>query len=178
MAKRKNMMDMTPVCERCGKVATVDEKLSTPNWTVYRTKEPCECGGKYTARAFLDDRVLSSCDKEANQPDEYISREAALKAANEWVNEACMAPVMRISRLFDKLAKVPAADVAKVVRCKDCKHAERYERTDGTEGYYCGHPRNTFTYGERWDRTFKPVKEVDDFCSYGEYRTNTGGVTE
>ena len=64
MAKRKNMMDMTPVCERCGKAAPVDEKLSTPNWKVYRTKEPCECGGKYTARAFLDDRVRSSCDKE------------------------------------------------------------------------------------------------------------------
>ena len=46
--------------------------------------------------------------------DEYISREAALKAANEWVSEACMAPVMRVSRLFDKLAKVPAADVAEV----------------------------------------------------------------
>ena len=48
-------------------------------------------------------------------PDEYISREAAMKAANEWVSEACMAPVMRVSRLFDKLAKVPAADVAEVV---------------------------------------------------------------
>ena len=48
-------------------------------------------------------------------PDEYISREAALKAANEWVSEACMALVMRVSRLFDKLAKVPAADVAEVV---------------------------------------------------------------
>jgi hypothetical protein len=45
----------------------------------------------------------------------YISREAAVKAANEWVSEACMAPVMRVSRLFDKLAKVPAADVAEVV---------------------------------------------------------------
>ena len=45
---------------------------------------------------------------------DYISREAALKAANEWVSEACMAPVMRVSRLFDKLAKVPAADVAEV----------------------------------------------------------------
>ncbi len=53
-------------------------------------------------------------------PDEYISREAALKAANEWVNEACMAPVMRVSRLLDKLQKVPAADVVPVVRCKDC----------------------------------------------------------
>ena len=47
-------------------------------------------------------------------PDEYISREAALKAANEWVNEACMAPVMRVSRLFDKLQKVPTTDVAPI----------------------------------------------------------------
>lgn len=53
--------------------------------------------------------------------EEFISREAAMKAANEWVSEACMAPVMRISRLLDKLAKVPAADVAEVVRCKNCK---------------------------------------------------------
>lgn len=51
-------------------------------------------------------------------PDEYISREAALKAANEWVNEARMAPVVRMSRLLDKLAKVPAADVAEVVHAR------------------------------------------------------------
>ena len=55
-----------------------------------------------------------------------------------------------------------------VTRCKECEHAERYERTDGTVGYYCGHPQNTFAYGERWDRVFKPVKNPDDFCSYGE----------
>ena len=59
-------------------------------------------------------------------PDEYISREAAMKAANEWVSEACMAPVMRVSRLFDKLAKVPAADVAEV------NHA-RWEEADWRE---------------------------------------------
>ena len=47
--------------------------------------------------------------------DEYIKRETAVKAANEWVSEACMASVMRVSRLFDKLQKVPAADVAPVV---------------------------------------------------------------
>ena len=45
---------------------------------------------------------------------EYIKREVAVKAANEWVSEACMAPVMRVSRLFDKLQKVPAADVAPI----------------------------------------------------------------
>ena len=57
---------------------------------------------------------------------------------------------------------------AVVVRCKECEHAERYERTDGTAGYYCGHPQNTFVYGERWNRLFKPAKEADDFCSSGE----------
>lgn len=61
-----------------------------------------------------------------------------------------------------------------VVRCKDCEHAERYERTDETAGYYCGHPQNSFTYGERWDRVFKPVKEADGFCSYGERRSDDG----
>ena len=44
----------------------------------------------------------------------YIKREVAVKAANEWVSEACVAPVMRVSRLFDKLQKVPAADVAPI----------------------------------------------------------------
>lgn len=49
---------------------------------------------------------------------EYIKRETAVKAANEWVSEACMAPVMRVSRLLDKLQKVPAADVAPVVHAQ------------------------------------------------------------
>lgn len=91
----------------------------------------------------------------------YISREAAVKAANEWVSEACMAPVMRVSRLFDKLAKVPAADVAEVVRCKDCKHRTEYGN--------CGNPRQKGVF---------PSAYPFDFCSYGEYKTNTGGVTE
>lgn len=91
----------------------------------------------------------------------YISREAAVKAANEWVSEACMAPVMRVSRLFDKLAKVPAADVAEVVRCKDCKHRTEYGN--------CGHPRQ---------KGVLPSAYPFDFCSYGKYKTNTGGATE
>ena len=85
--------------------------------------------------------------------DEYISREAAVKAANEWVNEACMAPVMRISRLLDKLAKAPAADVAEVVRCKDCKYI-----VDATIN------ANGFLICDISDMEITP----DDFCSYGE----------
>ena len=81
--------------------------------------------------------------------DEYISREAAVKAANEWVSEACMAPVMRVSRLLDKLQKVPAADVAEVVRCKDCIY-----RIEGR----C-FSRTSFINA--------PAVEPDNFCSWG-----------
>lgn len=73
-----------------------------------------------------------------------------------------------IESVLEYAENLPAADVAPVVRCKECEHAERYERADGTAGYYCGHPQNTFVYGERWDRVFKPAKEADDFCSSGE----------
>ena len=48
------MLDMTPVCNKCGRLAPVDLKMSTPNWTVYRTKEPCECGGKFVAKFMLE----------------------------------------------------------------------------------------------------------------------------
>lgn len=88
-------------------------------------------------------------------PEEYISREAAVKAANEWVSEACMAPVMRISRLFDKLQKVPAADVAPVVYCKDCKH---YDMGVCLKIYSDGN-----IHSAAWQK-----QKPDDFCSYGE----------
>ena len=70
----------------------------------------------------------------------------------------------------EDLYSLPVVDAAPVARCKECEHAERYERTDGTVGYYCGHPQNTFTYGERWDRVFKPVKEADDFAATANIR--------
>ena len=69
----------------------------------------------------------------------------------------------------------PTVDSVPVVRCKVCEHSERYERTDGTAGYYCGHPQNTFVFGDRWDRVFKPVKKPDDFCSYGQRRDQFAG---
>ena len=96
-------------------------------------------------------------------PDEYISREAALKAANEWVSEACMAPVMRVSRLLDKLQKVPAADVAPVVRCRDCEYVR---------------PTVSASTGERvgiWCALHDILNvSPDDYCSRGEKK----GATE
>ena len=76
----------------------------------------------------------------------------------------------------DLIDAAQTVDAVPVVRCKGCKHAERYERTDGTAGYYCGHPQNTFVFGDRWDRVFKPVKKPDDFCSYGQRRGQSADV--
>lgn len=111
---------------------------------------------------------------------DYISREAFIadcegrycapckeqgKEANGVRCRACW-----VDDMLSEVLDAPTADVAPVVPCKGCEHAERYARTDGTAGYYCGHPQNTFVYGERWDRVFKPVKKPDDFCSFGEPR--------
>ena len=37
----------TPVCNKCGKTAPIVESMSTPDWKVYRLKEPCDCGGTF-----------------------------------------------------------------------------------------------------------------------------------
>lgn len=97
-------------------------------------------------------------DKDTKKPETYSEY-------NRGWNDAC-------DYIRDRLEREKPADVEPVVSCKGCEHAERYERTDGTAGYYCGHPQNTFVFGDRWDRVFKPVKKPDDFCSYGERRTN------
>ena len=95
---------------------------------------------------------------------EYIKRETAVKAANEWVSEACMAPVMRVSRLLDKLQKVPAADVAPVVRCEDCVHwdddPDTYGADDGPKG--------------KCMKSFETMC-ADDFCSLGERKPSADG---
>lgn len=100
---------------------------------------------------------------------DYIRREDALRAVQRQ-RGANRSPAQNemLNRIKTDIIRAPAADVAPVVRCKSCEYAERYERTNGTAGYYCGHPKNRFTYGESWDRVFKPVKEANDFCSYGE----------
>ena len=85
--------------------------------------------------------------------DEYIKREAAVKAANEWVNEACKEPVMRVSRLFDKLQKVPAADVALVVH-------GRWVHLGGDE-WCCSACGFVITTEGSWD---KPTKKYCEDC--------------
>ena len=84
-------------------------------------------------------------------PDEYISRKAAAKLLGYIFG----VDVVR------RLHEVPAADVAEVVRCKDCKY-----------GSYDSKPNGAMVCLRTNDGFWR--KEMD-FCSYGEYQTNTGG---
>lgn len=94
----------------------------------------------------------------------YISREAAVKAANEWVSEACIAPVMRVSRLFDKLAKVPAADVAEVVHGQWCVSKIRSIETV----FYCSECKRTVTVGnDFFGEAPKSVSAAYPYCHCG-----------
>ena len=81
---------------------------------------------------------------------DYIRREDALKALyNDYAYAA-----------MDVIKRLPAADVAEVVRCKDCKHKVR---TDANGIVICSEEHGMYCPTE------------NDFCSYGEYQTNTGG---
>lgn len=90
-------------------------------------------------------------------PDEYISREAALKdfEANNARN-----PYWTPTRVKTLLLRQPAADVAKVVRCKYCRHSEYVA---WCEGYACCRPVGEYHH-------------ADFGCTDGKLLTN--GVTE
>lgn len=92
---------------------------------------------------------------------DYIKRKTALEDF-----ERCNAenPNWTPQRVKTLLLRQPAADVAEVVRCKDCKYGDYDSKPNGA--MVCLRTKDGF-----WRRE-------TDFCSYGEYQTNTGGVTE
>lgn len=93
----------------------------------------------------------------------YIEREALLEHLEEFWKDGCDYRAVRVTNILN----IPTADVVEVVRCKDCQYAKPYERNDGQMGYYCQHQNCTFLYGMNWERLFEPIKEANDFCSYG-----------
>ena len=108
---------------------------------------------------------------------EYIERENAYKLIKEQKEkETGMYSKGRntglniAKRIIHDKEQCPTADVVKVVRCKNCKYAKSYERYDGQTGYYCQHQNCTFLYGTNWKRLFEPVREANNFCSYGELK--------
>lgn len=96
---------------------------------------------------------------------DYIRREDALYAIQRQ-RGATRSPAQ--NRLLDLLrvdiVRAPAADVAEVVRCRDCDAWKRNVGiVDSPNGHCFEHDIDT---------------NGQDFCSYGEYQTNTGGVTK
>lgn len=79
-----------------------------------------------------------------------------------------------LDMVCDDIGNAHTIDAVEVVRCSKCRYADPYERMDGKTGYHCLYRHNSFTYGQRLDRVFNPVKEADDFCSYGERRCGDG----
>lgn len=109
---------------------------------------------------------------------EYISREAAIRFFNEWIDDlnkqiddSVAYPHLRSdykvckTQLLDcihALDEMPAADVVEVVRCKDC---DTYHRGGCPDGYgVCMAPE---VYGS--------VLPEDFFCKYGERRETNDG---
>ena len=92
---------------------------------------------------------------------DYIEREAALK---DFEASNAHNPNWTPQRVKTLLLRQPAADVAEVVRCRDCKYGDYDSKPDGA--IVCLRTNDGF-----W-------RKETDFCSYGEYQTNTGGVTE
>ena len=93
--------------------------------------------------------------------DEYIRREDELFALRKAERGASMTALTRLERAYAEIREMPAADVAQVVLCKDCKNGELYARIDGETGV----SNSIFQYAN--EHTFTPVRDKDDFCSYG-----------
>lgn len=92
---------------------------------------------------------------------DYIRREGALFALRKAERGGSMTALTRLERAYAEIREMPAADVAEVVRCKDCKYGSYDSKPNGA--MVC-----LRTNGGFW-------RKETDFCSYGEYQTNTGG---
>lgn len=101
--------------------------------------------------------------------DECISRRDTLKLLSDDI-PICGASLYQagakggLQIAYGIVAAIPAADVAEVVRCRDCAAWKRNVGiVDSPNGHCFEHDIDT---------------NGQDFCSYGEYQTNTGGVTK
>lgn len=100
-------------------------------------------------------------------PDEYISREAALKA---WLVDLdavidCLEVEWGYEGMREDLYSLPVVDAVPVVRCKDCKYSTL--PSELTQRY--GKP-GTLTCHNRYAPCNRRNVGGDDFCSYGEER--------
>ena len=78
-------------------------------------------------------------------------------------NPANNTPLYKAFDIYNAIKEAPTVDAVEVVRCKDCKHCKKYRnRLD---------PMRNHQLCVRMDKYAFGVEE-DDFCSYGERRTD------
>lgn len=75
--------------------------------------------------------------------------------------------------LLGLIEKAPTIDAVVVTRCEDCKHSTLPSAL--TQRY--GKPGTLTCHNRRAPCNRRNVGSTD-FCSYGDYQTNTGGVTK
>lgn len=70
-------------------------------------------------------------------------------------------PIKSLDELIERIHKAPTLDAVEVVRCKDCKHYKPHNRSAKwhCKALYCC-------------RITVMKTNPDDFCSYGERRTD------
>lgn len=90
---------------------------------------------------------------------EYIERKEAIRMIRDDLPN-----VVNYHRMdaIECLELMPAADVVEVVRCKNCKYCHREIRWNGEERFEC------FRESQFDMETTYP----DDYCSYGERKTD------
>lgn len=83
----------------------------------------------------------------------YITKESALSCFHDWIDRYGHEHTADEMVEYQKIEDLLPADVVEVVRCKDCKKFQ-------TNHHWCGF--------------FKTDIDPDEFCSYGERRTDNG----
>lgn len=93
---------------------------------------------------------------------EYIEREKIFPNGVFFVNEND--PSASLDELIKRIWSIPAADVVAVVRCKECKWRRAKLAGDSW------HEGEVFMH--RCEQLGNVEVRLDDFCSYGERRSN------
>ena len=139
-----------------------------------------ERGGSMTAltrleRAYAEIREMPAADVAEVVRCGYCCRRGEKKAtmrlidANAVYNEALEnhqkgeIEDWEFDSIINYLDGAPTINTVEIVYCKDCKHKVR---ADANGIVICSEEHGMYCPTE------------SDFCRYGEYRTNTGGVTE
>lgn len=95
----------------------------------------------------------------------YIDADAIVTKLNSKIINSTTAFINNV--LIGLVNNAPTADVVEVVRCKDCKYWDTRD-SKGIQGIcLCG--EKDFYYGSE----FYPF--ADDYCSYGERRSENEG---